>query len=71
MQKVDISQAYVTKIDPDIASIYANESCTHCCGRGFYILQTGVRTTTVRKDRPIVDNYHYCDCARKNMKTYG
>ena len=47
------------------ASIYANEKCKDCWGRGYFILDM------IDKNRPTDKYFQYCSCVYKNMKKYS
>jgi len=62
---------YKYQVDPDIAELYAKERCKTCYGKGYLVYQTGVGTTTIRNDRPILQRLEYCSCTRKNVRKYN
>jgi hypothetical protein len=66
----DLSYSRYT-VDPDVAEMYAKSNCKHCHGLGIIRTQTGMHTTTIRYDRPVVEHMNYCVCTRKNAKKYG
>ncbi len=65
-------QSYTTSVDPDVVSLYAQEGCKDCYGRGYVITQIGTgRNITIRNDRPIQTFMNRCHCTSKAMKKYG
>jgi len=65
-------QSYTTSIDPDVVSLYAEESCKDCYGRGYVIVQIGTgKSITIRNDRPIKTFMNRCGCTNKAMHKYG
>jgi len=59
------------EFDMDKAMLYAIESCKKCKGVGYFILETGSSSSTIRNDEPTNAYGMYCDCVRKSMRKYS
>ena len=70
--KPDMS-TYNNSVDPDAVSLYADENCKHCYGRGYEVIQVGSRqnSITIRYGERINTFLNRCTCVEKNMKKYG
>jgi hypothetical protein len=67
--------SYKTNVDPDVVSLYADEKCKTCYGRGYLLMEIGTGnangSTTIRKNRPVVQFLEKCSCVEKARKKYG
>jgi len=60
------------QVDPDVVSLYAQEDCKQCYGRGYLKMQRGVlKGGTIRRDMPLQEYLERCSCTEKAMKKYG
>ena len=64
--------SHTYQVDPDVVSLYAQENCKECYGRGYVKVQLGTgKGGTIRNDRPITEFVDRCSCTLKAMKKYG
>lgn len=65
-------ETHTYQVDPDVVSLYAQEDCPDCLGRGYLKMQIGTgRGGTIRKNMPIHEYLERCSCTAKAMKKYG
>ena len=64
--------SHTYQVDPDVVSLYANEACNECYGRGYLTMEIGTgKGGTIRKDQPVHTYLERCSCTEKAMKKYG